>query len=93
MTEPREQSPAATYRAAKPFLDAALEHYQGTVTDLLKGRVPEHYVIGRVKTARSLIRAVAAVSPGTSVTLSVRRQGRQLDVPVTVGLRPKEGAG
>lgn len=48
--------PATTYRAAKPFLDAALEHYQGTVTGLLKGQVPEHYVIGRVKTARSLIR-------------------------------------
>ncbi len=47
----------------------------------------------RIETARSLIRAVAAVSPGTSVTLSIRRQGRQLDVPVTVGLRPTEGAG
>jgi serine protease Do len=47
----------------------------------------------RIETARSLIRAVAAVSPGTSVTLSIRRQGRQMDVPVTVGLRPTEGAG
>jgi ppGpp synthetase/RelA/SpoT-type nucleotidyltranferase len=48
--------PAATYKAARPFLDDALERYQGTVTGLLKGNVPEHYVIGRVKTARSLIR-------------------------------------
>jgi serine protease Do len=47
----------------------------------------------RIETARGLIRAVAAVSPGTSVTLSIRRQGRQMDVPVTVGLRPTEGAG
>jgi serine protease Do len=47
----------------------------------------------RIETARSLIRAVAAVSPGTAVTLSVRRQGRQIDIPVTVGLRPAEGAG
>jgi serine protease Do len=47
----------------------------------------------RIESARGLIRAVAAVSPGTSVTLSVRRQGRQIDVPVTVGLRPAEGAG
>jgi serine protease Do len=47
----------------------------------------------RIETARSLIRAVAAVSPGTNVTLSIRRQGRQVDVPVTVGLRPTEGAG
>jgi len=47
----------------------------------------------RIETARGLIRAVAAVSPGTNVTLSIRRQGRQVDVPVTVGLRPTEGAG
>lgn len=48
--------PAAMYRAAEPHLQAALEHYQGTITGLLRGKVPEHYVIGRVKTARSLIR-------------------------------------
>lgn len=47
----------------------------------------------RIESARSLIRAVAAVSPGSNVVLSVRRQGRQIDVPVTVGLRPAEGAG
>lgn len=56
MTGPSPDDPAAIYRAAKPFLDAAHEHYRGTVVSLLKGRVPEHYVIGRVKTARSLIR-------------------------------------
>ncbi|MCA1982972.1 RelA/SpoT domain-containing protein [Nocardioides nematodiphilus] len=56
MSDSRNLDPAATYKAAKPFLDAALEHYQGTVATLLKGQVPEHYVIGRVKTARSLIR-------------------------------------
>lgn len=48
--------PAATYRAAEPHLHDALEHYRTTVAQLLRGRVPEHYVIGRVKTARSLIR-------------------------------------
>lgn len=48
--------PAATYRAAKPHLDAALGHYQDSVKELLRGKVLEHYVIGRVKTARSLIR-------------------------------------
>jgi ppGpp synthetase/RelA/SpoT-type nucleotidyltranferase len=56
MTDPSSGDPAATYRAAKPFLDTALEHYQDTVASLLKGQIPEHYVIGRVKTARSLIR-------------------------------------
>lgn len=48
--------PAATYRAAKPHLEAALKSYKARVTELLRGNVPEHYVIGRVKTPRSLIR-------------------------------------
>lgn len=56
MTGSSTGDPAAIYRAAKPFLDAALEHYQDAATSLLKGQVPEHYVIGRVKTARSVIR-------------------------------------
>lgn len=56
MTGPHDGGPAATYRAAKPFLDVALAHYQDGIARLLKGQVPEHYIIGRVKTARSLIR-------------------------------------
>ena len=47
----------------------------------------------RVESSRSLIRAVAAAAPGSSVHLSIRRQGREVDVPVTVGRRPSEGAG
>jgi serine protease Do len=43
-----------------------------------------------IETARGLIRSVAAVAPGTSVNLSVRRQGRDIEVPVTVGRRPTE---
>ena len=46
-----------------------------------------------VDTARSLIRAVAATPPGNSVRLTVRRGGRDVDVPVTVGRRPAEQAG
>ncbi len=42
----------------------------------------------KVETARGLIRAVAAAPPGGSVRLSVRRQGRDVDVSVTVGQRP-----
>jgi serine protease Do len=38
--------------------------------------------------SRSLIRAVAAAPPGASVRLRVRRQARELDIPVTVGRRP-----
>ena len=47
----------------------------------------------RIETSRGLIRTVAAVSPGKNVNLSIRRQGREMDVPVTVGRRPAEGAG
>jgi serine protease Do len=46
-----------------------------------------------IETSRGLIRAVAAASPGSSVSLSIRRQGRDFDLPVTVGRRPTEGAG
>jgi serine protease Do len=38
--------------------------------------------------SRGLIRAVAAAPPGASVRLRVRRQSRELEIPVTVGRRP-----
>jgi serine protease Do len=44
----------------------------------------------RVETSRGLIRTVAAATPGSNVRLSVRRQGHEFDVPVTVGRRPAE---
>ncbi len=47
----------------------------------------------RIEGALGLIRTVAAVSPGSSVNLTIRRQGREFDVPVTVGQRPSGGAG
>ena len=47
----------------------------------------------RIESSRGLIRTIAAVSPGNNVNLSVRRQGRDIDVSVTVGRRPAEGAG
>ena len=47
----------------------------------------------KVDTARGLIRAVAAARPGNNLRLSVRRQGRDVDLSVTVGLRPPESAG
>ena len=46
-----------------------------------------------VDSAHDLIKAVSATSPGSSVRLSLRRQGRTLDVSVTVGRRPNEGSG
>jgi serine protease Do len=47
----------------------------------------------RVENARGLIRAVAAVPPGQTARVTVRRQGREIDIPVTVGRRPPEQAG
>jgi serine protease Do len=41
-----------------------------------------------VATSRGLIRAVALVTPGNNARVTVRRQGRTMDVPVVVGLRP-----
>jgi serine protease Do len=47
----------------------------------------------RIEGALGLIRTVAAVSPGSTVNLTIRRQGREFDMPVTVGQRPSGGAG
>ncbi len=47
----------------------------------------------RIDSSRGLIRAVAAVPPGSGVRLTVRRNGRELDLPVTVGRRPAESSG
>ena len=41
-----------------------------------------------VSTSRGLIRAVAAVTPGDNARLTVRRQGRTVDLPVVIGTRP-----
>ncbi len=47
----------------------------------------------KVDSARSLIRAVAAAVPGSSMRLSVNRKGHLVEVPVLVGRRPVENAG
>jgi serine protease Do len=44
----------------------------------------------RIDSSRSLIRAVAVVPPGDSVRVTVRRQGREIEIPVNVGRRPAE---
>ena len=46
----------------------------------------------RIDSSRGLIRAVAVVPPGNSVQVTVRRQGREIDIPVSVGRRPNEQA-
>lgn len=44
----------------------------------------------KIESSRGLIRAVAGVAPGNSVRLTIRRQGRETEIPVTVGRRPTE---
>jgi len=44
----------------------------------------------KVETTQSLIRAVAAIAPGGSARLTVRRGNGTVEVPVTVGRRPVE---
>lgn len=46
----------------------------------------------KIESSRGLIRAVAVVPPGNSVHVMVRRQGRDMDIPVNVGRRPSEQA-
>lgn len=46
----------------------------------------------RVDTPRSLIRAVAAIAPGGSVRLLLRRAGQTIELPITVGRRPPDPA-
>jgi serine protease Do len=45
-----------------------------------------------IDTARSLIRAVAAVAPGNVVRLTVRRQGHEVELPIAIGRRPPQAA-
>jgi serine protease Do len=47
----------------------------------------------RIESSRGLIRAVAGVVPGNSVRVTIRRQGREMDIPVNVGRRPAEQQG
>jgi len=44
-----------------------------------------------IVSSRGLIRAIAAVAPGSAVKLSIRRKGHDSDLSVTVGRRPPEG--
>jgi len=47
----------------------------------------------RIDSSRGLIRAVAVVPPGNNVKVTIRRQGREMDIPVNVGRRPTEQSG
>jgi serine protease Do len=44
----------------------------------------------KIDSSRGLIRAVAAVAPGNSVRVTIKRQGHEMEIPVNVGRRPAE---
>ncbi|MCQ8242362.1 trypsin-like peptidase domain-containing protein [Acetobacteraceae bacterium KSS12] len=46
-----------------------------------------------VDSARGLIRAVAAASPGSAVQLRIQRKGKAMDIAVVVGRRPEDNNG
>jgi serine protease Do len=45
-----------------------------------------------IDSARTLIRAVAAIPPGNLAHLTVRRQGHEVELPITIGRRPPESS-
>ena len=47
----------------------------------------------RIESANGLIKAVAAVAPGNTIRVTLRRQGRDVEITVVVGRRPPEQAG
>ena len=47
----------------------------------------------KINSSRGLIRAVAAVPPGNSVRITLRRSGREIEIAVNAGRRPNEQAG
>lgn len=56
LADPPLESASQTYLLARPLLDSALKSYKATLRDTVRPVAGEHYVVGRVKTARSLIR-------------------------------------
>ncbi len=44
----------------------------------------------RIDSSRGLIRAIAAITPGNAVHLTLRRAGHDVDLSVTVGRRPND---
>jgi serine protease Do len=78
--------------ADAPASGAVIATVERNSPALRAGLHPGDVVVGingeAIDSSRALIRAVAADPPGQSVRLRVRRQTHELDIPVTVGLRP-----
>jgi serine protease Do len=82
----------ALHDAEAPASGAVIAALERNSPAVRAGLHPGDVVVGingePIDTSRALIRAVAAAPPGQSVRLRIRRQAHELDIPVTVGLRP-----
>ncbi len=58
---------------------------QGDVVTAINGE--------QVETSRALVRGIAAIPPGQTARLSIQRDGRAAELPVTVGRRPVQPQG
>jgi serine protease Do len=87
-------APEDTRRAPRGVLIAGVERgspaaraglRQGDVVTAINGE--------RVETSRALVRGIAAIPPGQTARLSIQRDGRAAELPVTVGRRPVQPQG
>jgi serine protease Do len=88
-----EETPAASGRAAGVTVASVERGGPASRAGLHVGDALLAVNGDKVDSSRALIRAVAAVTPGASATLTIRRGGQQMNIPVTVGRRPAESDG
>lgn len=72
MTEPPPGDLGELYRASAPYFDSAKKHFMGEVERLLEMVIPDHYVVARVKSPRSLIRKIRAAPASPQAWDSVK---------------------
>jgi serine protease Do len=88
-----EENPAASGRAAGVTVASVERGGPASRAGLRVGDALLAVNGDKVDSSRALIRAVASVAPGASATITIRRSGQQMDIPVTVGRRPAESDG
>jgi serine protease Do len=91
--EPGADAPLAGVHPAGVTISAVARNSPAARAGLVPGDLIEAVNGEHIETALGLIRAIAATQPGEVAHLLLRRHGRRLDVPVTVGRRPDNMAG
>ncbi len=85
-----QATPARTGARPGVAIAGIVPHGPGAAAGLQAGDVVLAVNGEHVDSSLGLIRAVAEQPPGTTLRLEIRRSGRTLSVPVTVGRRPAE---